>query len=275
MSKVTGKLHSIGRQGSRLRAGVDEMSARVVLLLDSERESSMKRIIRIASVAVACISLAGGASGTACADGAPGSDSAASSRDRAFVGFISNVNLSEISAGSDAEVNATTQCVKQVGRVLVENHTALEAQLKPLAANLGIQLPNGPTQADQMMFAPIKAKAHTPGYDKAWLEMMFVGHKQALAKIDQEVASAQDEQVGAYARMARPVIQYHLDLVYGAKCHEPRAASNIPAGESGQVAGAAGSFPGNVALTAAEALASVTAVGGALMFLRRRRGCTK
>ncbi|MBL1103913.1 DUF4142 domain-containing protein [Streptomyces sp. 5-8] len=181
----------------------------------------MKHGNRSVLVALAAVSVVGVSAGIASADSAA---PPATRSDKSFVEFMGNVNVSEIAAGANAQQNATTECVQQAGRVLHANHTQLETKLEPVAASLGVHLPNGPTKADQAMFAPVADKAHTPAYDTAWLNMMFKGHKAVLAKIDQEIANAQNSQVKAYAEMARPVIQAHLNMVYGGQCHTPPPA---------------------------------------------------
>ncbi|WP_432025803.1 DUF4142 domain-containing protein [Streptomyces sp. 1222.5] len=178
----------------------------------------MKQYNRSVSIALVAVSVVGVSAGIASADGMAPSHAQS---DKAFVAFMANVNVSEIAAGSNAQKNATSECVRQAGHVLYDNHTQLEVKLKPVAKSLGVPLPSGPTTADQRMFAPVADKAHTPAYDTAWLKMMYPGHKAALATIDQEIASTRNSQVKAYAEMARPIIQAHLDMVYGAKCHTP------------------------------------------------------
>ncbi|MGW4567126.1 DUF4142 domain-containing protein [Streptomyces sp. NPDC004561] len=178
----------------------------------------MKQGNRSVVIALAAVSVVGAAAGVASAhDTAP----SATRGDKNFVEFMANVNASEIAAGGNAQKNATTQCVAQAGRVLHDNHTRLEEKLKPVADSLGLRLQNGPTRADQRMFAPVADKAHSPAYDTAWLKMMYQGHKEVLAKIDHEIPRARNGQVKAYAEMARPIIHAHLEMVYGNRCHLP------------------------------------------------------
>ncbi|MFJ9822235.1 DUF4142 domain-containing protein [Streptomyces sp. NPDC101151] len=183
----------------------------------------MKQLNRSVSAALVALSAVGISAGVASADsGAPSNTHNAKN----FVEFMANVNVSEIAAGSNAQKGATTECVQRAGRVLQENHTQLEEKLKPLAHSLGVQLPGGPTRADQKMFAPVALKAHTPAYDTAWLKMMYQGHKEVLATIDHEIANAHNSQVKAYAEAARPIIQSHLKMVDDSTCHmPPRTAS--------------------------------------------------
>lgn len=67
-----------------------------------------------------------------------------SDQDTAFVRAAHQGNLTEIAAGQDAQTHAASACVKEVGDVLVRDHTKLDADLKALAGKLGISLPAAP-----------------------------------------------------------------------------------------------------------------------------------
>ncbi|WP_431954229.1 DUF4142 domain-containing protein [Actinacidiphila sp. bgisy167] len=179
-----------------------------------------------------------------------------SDEDTAFVRTVHQGNLTEIAAGQDAQAHATTACVKEVGDVLVRDHTTLDADAKALAGKLGIALPTGPSATQNQELASLREKAGSSAYDAAWLKIAEAGHAQTLSLIDREVKTGTNAEVVAAARAARPVVAMHLEMVRGGTCHAGMAAGTVHAGDGGQLA-AAGRSDGTAAL--------VTLAGGALL----------
>lgn len=234
----------------------------------------MGRPTRFTSVAMTVLAVAGGAAGPAVA-----AETDVSKGDTTFAQTMNMVNLTEIVAGEYAQSSATTECIKQVGAVFVHDHRQLEAEVGPVAYAARIRL----AKADKVEATAQKAmaslaKAHTAAYDKAWLNMMFAGHKQALSLIDKEIKQGINTQVKQYAQIARPVIYKHLRMVYGGKCHSQVGTDTIPAGESGKAAEAAsgGSGPATgMALSAGGAVLASAGTAAGIVLLRRRRAYSR
>ncbi|MFE9468734.1 DUF4142 domain-containing protein [Streptomyces virginiae] len=74
-----------------------------------------------------------------------------------------------MAAGQDAQKNAMTPCVKDVGAKLVTDHQKLDADLKALAGKSNVTLPTAPTAEQQQKMKAVQEKAGTAGYDAAWL----------------------------------------------------------------------------------------------------------
>ncbi|MGW0366106.1 DUF4142 domain-containing protein [Streptomyces sp. NPDC002990] len=141
------------------------------------------------------------------------------SQDVAFATMAHQGNLAEIAAGQDAQKNATTSCVKEVGAVLVRDHNKLDADLATLAKQEGITLPTAPTAEQRAALADVQSKAGSRAYDQAWLAVQQDAHTKTLGLIDQEIRQGQDPDVIQAARDARPVVAMHLDMVRGGTCN--------------------------------------------------------
>ncbi|HZG05648.1 MAG TPA: DUF4142 domain-containing protein [Streptomyces sp.] len=164
----------------------------------------------------------------------------ASEQDSTYLKASHQGNLAEIAAGQDAQRNAATSCVRNVGAVLVRDHTRLDAQDKALAGKLGVSLPGTPTAEQQQQLAAVRAKAGTPEYDRAWLRLQAASHEKTLALIDQEIRTGRHPEVRASARAARPVVAMHLEAVRGGTCRAPAHAMTVPSGSGGQAADSPG-----------------------------------
>ncbi|MET9696798.1 DUF4142 domain-containing protein [Streptomyces sp. NPDC006529] len=165
-------------------------------------------IIGVCTAALAC-------SGVSVATAAPDPGSA----DAYFVQGAHQSNLAEIAAGQDAQKNATTDCVKQVGAALVRDHTKLDADLSALAEKGNVTLSQTPTREQQNTLADVRAKAGSKGYDTAWLATQEAGHSKTLTMIDQQINQGKDSETVTAAKKARPVVVMHLDMVRGGTCH--------------------------------------------------------
>ncbi|MFF5703538.1 DUF4142 domain-containing protein [Streptomyces sp. NPDC012794] len=143
----------------------------------------------------------------------------AGDQDTAFVRAAHQSNLAEIAAGQDAQKNAMTSCVKDVGAKLVTDHHKLDADLKALAGKINVTLPTAPTAEQQQKTKAVQEKAGTAGYDAAWLADQEAGHTKTLALIDQQIKSGSEVAVTSAAEKARPVVAMHLDMVRGGTCH--------------------------------------------------------
>ncbi|QGV82798.1 DUF4142 domain-containing protein [Streptomyces ficellus] len=210
---------------------------------------------------------AGPAAATAPADGS----SNAHATDAAFLRASHQGNLTEIAAGKDARKNATTDCVKKVGEVLVRDHTKLDADTRALADDQGVDLPLAPTKEQQDTLADVMSKAGTEAYDHAWLKAQAAAHEKTLARIDNQVANGKNARVTAAAKAARPVVAMHLDMVRGGECHAGAAPKAIHAGNGGPVATSlAAGVPVAVAVPAL-AVGGLLVAGGAFWAASRMR----
>ncbi|GAA2478363.1 DUF4142 domain-containing protein [Streptomyces gobitricini] len=231
----------------------------------------MTRTHRWAATAFTCLALTGIAAGPALASAPADGSATATATDAAFLRASHQGNLTEIAAGKDAQKNATTDCVKHVGQVLVRDHTKLDADTRALADKQGVDLPVAPSKEQQDMLADVMSKAGTKAYDAAWLDAQAAAHEKTLARIDHQITHGKNAQVTAAAKAARPVVAMHLDMVRGGKCHAAATPKAIHAGDGGQVATSlAAEVPVALAVPAV-ALGGVLVAGGAFWAASRMR----
>ncbi|MGI5482716.1 DUF4142 domain-containing protein [Streptomyces lavendofoliae] len=232
----------------------------------------MTRTHRWAATAFACLALTGIAAGPALASAPADGATTSLPTDAAFLRASHQGNLTEIAAGKDAQKNATTSCVKHVGKVLVRDHTKLDADTRALADKQGVDLPAAPTKEQQDMLADVMSKAGTKAYDTAWLHSQAAAHQQTLARIDHQITHGKNAEVTAAAKAARPVVAMHLDMVRGGECHAAAAPKAIHAGNGGQVAATSMAAGVPVALAVpAVAVGGVLVAGGAFWAASRMR----
>ncbi|MEV3993068.1 DUF4142 domain-containing protein [Streptomyces sp. NPDC049837] len=233
----------------------------------------MTRTHRWAATAFTCLALTGIAAGPALATAPADGATTGHPTDAGFLRASHQGNLTEIAAGKDAQKNATTACVKNVAKVLVRDHTKLDADTRALADKQGVDLPVAPSKEQQDTLAAIMAKAGTKAYDTAWLNAQAAAHEKTLARIDNQIANGKNAEVTAAAKAARPVVAMHLDMVRGGECRDHGAAKpkRIHAGNGGQAATSLAADVPVVLAVPALAVGGVLVAGGAFWAASRIR----
>ena len=188
---------------------------------------------RLALIGVAGAGLALTAVGVA---GASTSTVAPNAQDRAFLVAAHQSNLAEIAAGQSAQQKATTQVVKEHGQIFIRDHTRLDATVKQVASQLGVELPNAPSEAQRASLAAVNAKSGS-AYDAAWLTQQLASHRASLAAGTKELAQGSDATVKGVASASAPVVKMHLAMLEEATGTAPSGAN---AGTGGQAADGSG-----------------------------------
>src|SRR3954453_16501285 len=96
-------------------------------------------------------------------------------QDEAWLVEAHQGNLAEIAAGHVAAAQATNAAIRELGQMLVDDHTRLDADLTTVAAQVGVTLPSAPTQVQKTNLAALEA-IHGEQFDKAWIEAQGRDH---------------------------------------------------------------------------------------------------
>ncbi|WP_157163592.1 DUF4142 domain-containing protein [Nocardia aobensis] len=162
---------------------------------------------RLLVVTAAAVGLGLGATGVGAAQPA-----ALSAQDSDFLVAVHQGNLTEMLSGAGAAAMGTCQQVRDLGPVLVTDHTRLEAMGAAVAIPNGVALPLMPS-ADQTQQMRETAMKTGRDYDLAWLHMQEGFHVQTLQAGATETAQGSSPQVTALAQNAAPMVQHHLDMI--------------------------------------------------------------
>jgi putative membrane protein len=129
--------------------------------------------------------------------------------DEGFLRDIAHQNLAEIASGKLAAEKGHATAVREFGRWMVEEHTALEAQSGELAQAKGLKLPAEPDIEHQ---AALKRLALMSGesFDRAYLGQMVEDHNSALALLQEAASQAGDAPLRELAEKASLHVAQHL-----------------------------------------------------------------
>ncbi len=132
--------------------------------------------------------------------------------DRAFVSKALEGGTAEVQLGQLAQQKSQSEDVKQFGQKMVEDHTQLGDQMKPIAQQLGVKEPKGPSKKDKQLMAKLEGLSG-PQFDEAYIQAMVKDHKQDLKEFRNEAQNAQDPNVKQAAQQGAGVISQHLQMI--------------------------------------------------------------
>jgi putative membrane protein len=131
--------------------------------------------------------------------------------DRQFVDRAATINQFEIKAGSLALDRASSPEVKTFARKMIDDHGAVANQLKQIATREGFQLPTNLTpeqNADYQKLARLSGAA----FDRAYLDLMTNGHKQAIELFQTQAQTGDDPTLKAFAQKTLPSLHQHENM---------------------------------------------------------------
>ena len=157
--------------------------------------------------------------------GSPGSNSSMNSQmngmqvanqpsptDRLFVAKAMQGSQAEVQLGQLTLQKSQNEQVKQFAQRMIDDHTKLNDQMKPVAQQLGVTVPNQPSKKDRQTIAKLQALSG-PAYDQAYIKDMVKDHKQDLSDFQMEASSGQDQTVKDAATQGSQVIAQHLQMI--------------------------------------------------------------
>jgi putative membrane protein len=125
----------------------------------------------------------------------------------------------QIQAGHIAEAKGQSQGVKDLGKTMVTDHTAMSNQMKHIFAATNTKIPTELGARGKRMIADLNA-ASPADFDKLYLNQMQTSQAAELTLLSGYAEGGESTDIKPAAAKAVPKIQAHL-----AKVHELQAAA--------------------------------------------------
>jgi putative membrane protein len=122
----------------------------------------------------------------------------------------------EVSASKLAQEKATAGSVKDFANMMVTDHSAANNELKDLAAKKNISLPGQLSDEKQKKYNELASKKGTD-FDKAYIDCMVSGHKDAVDAFQKESEKGNDNDLRTWAAGKLPTLQHHLEVIQSIK----------------------------------------------------------
>jgi putative membrane protein len=134
-----------------------------------------------------------------------------SALDSLFVKKALQGGIAEVQLGQLTLQKSNNDQVKQFAQKMIDDHTKLGDQMKPVAQQVGVSVPTEPSKKDKQTMAKLQALSGS-AYDQAYIKDMVKDHKQDLSDFQMEASNGQDPAVKDAATQGSQIISQHLQM---------------------------------------------------------------
>ena len=136
--------------------------------------------------------------------------------DTDFILAAAQGGITEVKLGELAARKGTRDDVKAFGQMMVKDHTAINDDLKALAAQKGVTLPDSLDAKHQGMVDKMAALTGSE-FDDAYIAAMIKDHKKDAQEFKAESAETKDTDVKSFVDESIPVVDKHLKRIIAIK----------------------------------------------------------
>jgi putative membrane protein len=135
-----------------------------------------------------------------------------SDADAKFAVEAANGGLAEVELGSLAQQKAVNAQVKDFGKMMVNDHTKANMELKALADSKKITLPDSAGGEEAAIKTKLQGKSGKE-FDKAYVEAMVNDHKKDIQAFEEARKKVKYPEMTAFIDKTLPVLKMHLQAI--------------------------------------------------------------
>ncbi|MGI5246012.1 DUF4142 domain-containing protein [Dactylosporangium sp. CA-139066] len=132
--------------------------------------------------------------------------------DREFLTKVRQAGLWEGPAGQMAQGRAADERVKEVGKQLAADHIGLDQQVRQVSAQLGVPLPDKPSDEQQGWLDELTSKTGAD-FDLAFANRLRAAHGKVFALVSSIRSGTRNDVVRTFAQTAVNVVMKHMTLL--------------------------------------------------------------
>jgi putative membrane protein len=136
--------------------------------------------------------------------------------DSKFAVTAADGGMLEVKLGELAKTNGMSQEVKSLGKMMVEDHSKANEELKALASQKNVTLPIEMGDKCQRKYEDL-AKKTGKDFDKAYTDLMVKDHKDDIDLFKKEADKGNDPEIKSWAAGKVAVLEHHLERSKDAK----------------------------------------------------------
>jgi putative membrane protein len=129
----------------------------------------------------------------------------------AFLVFAAETSMEEIELGKLAQDLSRKTEVKQLGKMMEDEHTKALTETEDLAKQKQIVLPTTMPEKGKDAYKKLSEMSGSD-FDKEYCDMMVNGHKNAIEKFSKAAGQAKDPEISAFANATLPTLKKHLNM---------------------------------------------------------------
>lgn len=139
------------------------------------------------------------------------SDQAVETLEREFILMAAQGNNAEIQTSQLALERSQSDTVRQYAQRMIDEHTAANEQLQPLAEQRGVELPTTPSSFDTAVLEQL-AQVPDEQFDQAYMDTQVNAHLRSLGIYRTGARQVTDTALQNYASTLLPSIRDHLEI---------------------------------------------------------------
>ena len=120
--------------------------------------------------------------------------------------------MTEVKLGQLAQEKGNDPRVKDFGSMMVHDHSAVNDQVKTLAAQRNVTLPDSVSDDHKKEIADLSAKSGK-AFDKAYVSAMVKGHESTIDLFEKSLDKSNDSEVKTFINNTLPKVRNHLDSI--------------------------------------------------------------
>ena len=127
-----------------------------------------------------------------------------------FMTEAADGGMLEVQLGQMAQQKAVNQRVKNFGKMMIDDHSKANDELKSIALQKGVAVPATLSDKHQKDVDDLSKKTGTE-FDKAYMDMMVSDHKNDIDEFKKAADKVDDPAIKSFASKTVPKLQMHLD----------------------------------------------------------------
>jgi putative membrane protein len=131
--------------------------------------------------------------------------------DTEFAVAAADGGMLEVQLGQLAQTNALSAEIKTLGRMMVDDHSKANEELRNLAIRKNISIPVRLSEKNQKKYDDL-AKKTGKEFDEAYSEFMVKDHKEDIDKFRKEAEKGKDPDLQAWASNKIATLEHHLQV---------------------------------------------------------------
>ena len=136
--------------------------------------------------------------------------------DQDFMLAAAQGGMAEVKLGELAAQKGTRDDVKAFGQLMVKDHTAINGDLKALAAQKNVTLPGAMDAEHQAMVDKMVPLAGAE-FDDAYIAGMISDHQEDVKAFKAEADATKDADIKSFVEKSLPVLTGHLERITAMK----------------------------------------------------------
>jgi putative membrane protein len=132
-------------------------------------------------------------------------------KDADFAVDVADGGLYEVQLSTMALTKATSPEVKKFAQMMVDDHTKANNELKALASEKGIALPDVMGEKKQKKYYDMERDEKKENFEKNYMDEMVDDHKEMINTFEKEAENGNDADLKSWAAGKIAALRHHLE----------------------------------------------------------------